>query len=51
MQEWGRGEGFDFPLQFLLIKNYQEKKKPGRGKHICYWLDLRIDHEKLAIFF
>lgn len=25
--------------------------KPGRGKHICYWLDLRKDHEKLAVVF
>lgn len=25
--------------------------KPGRGKHICYWLDLRIEQEKLAVVF
>lgn len=35
----------------ISSKNYQEKKKPGRGKHISFWLDLKIVHEEFSVFF
>lgn len=35
----------------ISTKNYQENKKPGRGKHISSWLDLKIAHEEFSVFF